>query len=106
MDLDRRKFLIRGIGAAICAGIAPTFLPRLLPEITYPGLAGCQAIVDDIPDGLTKYAAIEGLTSDQVLKIFKKVYGDITIVGDFHNYETWGPMRNITQNYAEAIILG
>ena len=31
MQLDRRKFLIRSIGAAICAGAVPAFLPSLLP---------------------------------------------------------------------------
>jgi len=31
--VNRRQFLIRGIGAAIMAGAAPTFLPSLLPEV-------------------------------------------------------------------------
>lgn len=29
--MNRRNFLIKGIGAAIAAGIVPSFLPRLLP---------------------------------------------------------------------------
>lgn len=35
MNFDRRKFLIRSIGTAICAGLAPSFIPSLLPEYSY-----------------------------------------------------------------------
>lgn len=36
MDISRRKFLIRGVGAAIIAGLAPRFLPSLLPGAPAP----------------------------------------------------------------------
>jgi hypothetical protein len=37
--IDRRNFIIRSIGAAICAGTIPRFLPSLLPEGLTSGVA-------------------------------------------------------------------
>lgn len=42
--MDRRKFIIRSIGAAICAGLAPRFLPSLLPEAPLLRGAGVRFI--------------------------------------------------------------
>lgn len=65
--MNRRNFLIKGIGTAICAGLTPYFIPSLLPESAF------SAVQSDVG----------GKVSTRTLaEIFKSVYGDIVVLTD------------------------
>lgn len=66
MNMDRRKFIIRAIGAAICAGAAPSFLPSLI----------LSSPVDILLSGSTVQNPNAIYSSRDLLQILKDTYSD------------------------------
>lgn len=64
MEMDRRKFIIRSIGAAICAGLAPHFIPSLIPDLSGIG----KVLADD------EIGKLYSVNSDNMLEILKELY--------------------------------
>ncbi len=73
--MDRRTFLIRGIGATIIAGAAPIFLRSLIPEaidlVPTPIMTSGSAVLYSTPkfssvDSLDLYQCLKALYADDI----------------------------------------
>ncbi len=91
MNLDRRNFIIRSIGAAICAGLTPPLITALLPgPVSYPSwrVSGIDqkagALTLEMVQSAMGYAREKSGLADQPLIISHDGY--IMMQQDLHNF--------------------